>query len=97
MWIESKNNSLASSRVTLKSTHTSFSAAQGGLEAMGLENDSLTQKLDDCTTANLMVISKYFENSLKKVEHFYPPLHVLREQIRPDQMLKDGEVVSLLG
>ncbi|CAI8614601.1 unnamed protein product [Vicia faba] len=48
-----KEKSLASSRGTLKSTKASLLIAQGELQSLQIENDSLTQWLADCMISNL--------------------------------------------
>lgn len=45
---------------------------------------------------NLGAIMEYFENSLQKLEHFYPPLIISREKVRHDKILQDGQIASIL-
>lgn len=90
-----KDKSIASTHATLTSTQSSLLVVQRDLDALHLMNASLAQCLTECSIARLMATSESFENVLQQVKHFHHPLHILREQIQTDQMLKDGKVVSL--
>lgn len=67
-----------------------------GLESLCLKNAFFTQCLVDCTIAGLGAVWKSFENVLDQMEHFHHLLCISREQVWPDQIFKDGDVVSLL-
>lgn len=58
-------------------------------------NALLTQKLVDYTNATLETTFQSFENDLQQVEHFHLPLTISKEQIREDQVVKDGKLASL--
>lgn len=79
----------------MTSIQGSLSSIQGKLESLRLHNASLTQNLVDCTSYTLKAVSQSFENDFQQVEQFHRPLVVSREQIQANQILKDGEIVSL--
>lgn len=62
---------------------SSLSVVHADLENLHLENVSLSQKLDEASNTGLLALSESFENALLQVEHFYPLMHILREQISP--------------
>lgn len=92
-----KVESLVSARNTLKSTQVSLFVAKKELEALHPENASLAQCLIKYMSVSLGVISQSFENVLQQVEHFHHIPRVSTEQVHPNLMLKDREVVSLVG
>lgn len=47
------------------------------------------------SNGDLAAILDSFMNDLLQVEQFYSLLHISREQVQPDQIVKDGKVVSL--
>lgn len=48
------------------------------------------------STTSLTFVSESFDNVLQQVEHFHHAQPILKEQIREDQILKDGKVFSLI-
>lgn len=64
---------------------------------MCLENTFLTQCLADYRASSLKEILHSFENALYQVENFYCSLHISREQVMSDQMLKDREILYLVA
>lgn len=59
------------------------------------QNVLLSQHLAESTSFTLEAVSKSFENVLDQVEYFHHPLTLFREQIRPNQVVIDGNVVFL--
>lgn len=85
-----KDKYLASNQAILSSTQVSLSVGQIDLKALCLENAFMVHILIDCSISSLMNISESFENANVQVELFHYPLHISREKIRSNQMLKDG-------
>lgn len=70
-------------------------ASHKKFELLCSQNVLLTQHLAESTSFTLEAVSKSFENVLDQVEYFHHPLTLFREQIWPNQIVIDGNVVFL--
>lgn len=91
--ITTKDKSMTFVRATLTATHASLSTVQEYLENLHLENASLAWSLSESSTSSVTAISESFESVLQQVENFHPPLRISREEVRPDRMLNDENIV----
>lgn len=90
-----KDKSLCFTQATLIFTQPSLLEVQRDMETLHHENASLAQYFIECYTTSIMTVSESFDNVLQQVEHSNHPLYISRKYDWPNQMLKEGKIVSL--
>lgn len=85
---------MAFAHTSISTTKAFLSISQEDIKNLCLKSVSLARKLDEASDVGLVAVSESFENALLQVEHFYSHLHISREKLQSDQIIKDVKVIS---